>query len=749
MMVRVWTQIRQYLADRFLRRWPDIALLVGLALSMVYAIESADWVDDNRSIELAITIGMFLGGLLVSTRWKGLFAGLYAFVTGLLFTSQVVGNIIPTFAVLLSNPFIQTLETVRINVVEFSLRVSGWVNTVAAGGSVNDTGLFLIVFSVLGWILSVYLVWWSIRRHQALVGVLPIGILMAVNAHLGQLTRIHMLAFLLLAVILVARTSFSAQHSSWVQRRLDYSEDLGGDWGVSAVMLAVATAMLAITFSFVGTREGWDVIRDLMERNRQNMADTAEQLFSGVNAPPEENRDDETPSITPPNLGEIGSPISQGSTILFSVKVSDPSPIPDIVRGEQMVEVPKHYWRSGIFSTYTGRGWEAAALSEVTAVEAGENEPPGRYRLTQHYLMKARHAGALFAVNQPVEASPGMTISLISPDLSGLVRGTVGEYEVVSFATRVSVAELAQAATVYPREIVDAYLQLPASLPERVQTLAVEVAGEGTVYSKAVRIQDYLRQRYAYSLDVGIAAAGVDVVDQFLFEQQEGFCSHFSSSMVVMLRAVGVPSRVVTGYATGSFSAQEQAYQVPASAAHAWVEVYFPGYGWVEFEPTPAYSPFTYPAGPSLVTPLQPGNLPPAPLTGSGWQVALWILAPVLLIALLWGGFFWLRHRRSASPDGKELAAVAYLRIKTELAWAGVPKAANLTPYEYRRHCDETLTDYPRLLDGLGRFTELYVRSAYSKQAPALHEVRMGQWRWEQGRWEWLRLLVKNRLFNR
>src|SRR5204862_77196 len=164
----------------------------------------------------------------------------------------------------------------------------------------------------------------------------------------------------------------------------------------------------------------------------------------------------------------------------------------------------------------------------------------------------------------------------------------------VSLATRVSESELRASPAEYPAALQSAYLQLPAELPARVRRLAEQItAGASTPYDKALRLQDYLRATYAYRLDVAAPPEGQDAVDYFLFTASAGYCNYFASAMAVMLRAVGVPARLATGYAMGEYDRGRGAYRVPGNAAHAWVEVYFAGYGWVDFEPTPSRSVWT------------------------------------------------------------------------------------------------------------------------------------------------------------
>ncbi|MDI6874520.1 transglutaminase TgpA family protein [Candidatus Solincola sp.] len=134
------------------------------------------------------------------------------------------------------------------------------------------------------------------------------------------------------------------------------------------------------------------------------------------------------------------------------------------------------------------------------------------------------------------------------------------------------------------------YLELPP-LPERVIQLAREIIPRDAGPMQRVRaIEDFLRREYAYSLDVPPLPPGEDAVDYFLFEARRGYCEHFATAHAVLCRLAGVPSRVVTGYATGDYNPVTGLYEVSLDDAHAWVEVYLVGVGWVTREPTPGFS---------------------------------------------------------------------------------------------------------------------------------------------------------------
>ncbi len=133
-------------------------------------------------------------------------------------------------------------------------------------------------------------------------------------------------------------------------------------------------------------------------------------------------------------------------------------------------------------------------------------------------------------------------------------------------------------------------LQLPGSLPKRVRDLATQITTvHGNDYDKVRAIERYLSTSYDYTLRTSPPLVGTDFVDHFLFTSKKGYCVHFSTAMVVMLRSVGIPARWVTGFAPGEYDSESREYIVRRKDAHAWVEVYFEGIGWVEFEPTPSF----------------------------------------------------------------------------------------------------------------------------------------------------------------
>lgn len=143
------------------------------------------------------------------------------------------------------------------------------------------------------------------------------------------------------------------------------------------------------------------------------------------------------------------------------------------------------------------------------------------------------------------------------------------------------------------------YTQLPESLPQRVKDLAVNLTNDkDNRYDKVLAIENYFTDNsFVYeTTNVSFPAKSQDYVDQFLFDTKSGYCNNFSTSMIVLLRSAGIPARWVKGYTEGTLdntlaSAEGQdIYKITNDNAHSWVEVYFPGYGWIPFEPTKGFT---------------------------------------------------------------------------------------------------------------------------------------------------------------
>ncbi len=158
-------------------------------------------------------------------------------------------------------------------------------------------------------------------------------------------------------------------------------------------------------------------------------------------------------------------------------------------------------------------------------------------------------------------------------------------YQGISEIPTVPPQLLRASGTNYSQDITDTYLQLPQIDP-RIKALAEEVTrGSTNNYDKAARIELYLKSRFRYTLDLS-GPPTRDPLAYFLFTKKAGHCEYFAAAMTVMLRSLGVPTRYVGGFLSGEYNDVGGDWIIRASDAHTWVEVFFPGYGWMTFDPT-------------------------------------------------------------------------------------------------------------------------------------------------------------------
>ncbi len=317
--------------------------------------------------------------------------------------------------------------------------------------------------------------------------------------------------------------------------------------------------------------------------------------------------------------------------------------------------------------------------------------------------------------------------------------------------------------TEYPSRIADRYLQLPQDFPDSVKELAARLtAGSDNPYDKAEAIREYL-VRLPYTLDVSLPPPGKDWVEHFLFVERRGFCHNFASAMVTMLRSQGVPARLVTGMAPGIPIDEGTAFEVQARNYHAWPEVYFPRYGWVEFEPTPSgvQDSLTQLGGESgssgstpapsddcllefsptecerlrLGIPDEPEeelpDLPPfrptdSSPTGSfslplgGWPYLALLIALAVLIPL--GAFYYLR--RLATRGGYVVYAYTVMSLLGSVA--GIRRRSQETPWEYSSRLIAALPDRA---EAVRLVTERYVNLRYGGSHRRIYTEEMWTFR--------------------
>ncbi|MGD0956217.1 MAG: transglutaminaseTgpA domain-containing protein [Candidatus Acidiferrales bacterium] len=298
-------------------------------------------------------------------------------------------------------------------------------------------------------------------------------------------------------------------------------------------------------------------------------------------------------------LGQIGE-IKQNSAVVMRIRIEG-----DSARAARM------HWRGIVLTNFDGKRWFTPHEEQIVIVPDADGDyffgAPAPlhgnfYPLRYTVLMEPLSTDAIFIAPRPeilrgrfseetgaLGGPPHRTYLLL--DKTGSIFNPLHNnaklrYEGVSRLPSTPPAELRKAPSNHPDAVRQTYLQLPP-LDPRIQQLAEQVtAGSQNEYDKASSIERYLMTHYAYTLDLSGPRAE-DPLANFLFVRRSGHCEYFASAMTVMLRAIGIPARYVTGFLPGEYNDLGGDYIIRESDAHSWVEVYFPSYGWITFDPTP------------------------------------------------------------------------------------------------------------------------------------------------------------------
>ena len=363
---------------------------------------------------------------------------------------------------------------------------------------------------------------------------------------------------------------------------------LTGDLGMVATMFGVLAVLCVLGFGELERRGGTSSQVDLLILLLAVMAISG--LFVTVIPAENEGGISGTPMGDALGFsGDGGDSSLEGSLVSDDGEVSisgSPELSPEL-RFTVEADEPRR-WRVETYNRYTGEGW-LNSLDDETPFDGEIAPPEGPTKPVEQSYEFHVSSDSMPAAAQPVAVQGSAAeITLVRED-GTISLGTAFEagdtYGVESAAHISTSAALNASGTEYPAGIEETHTQVPGSTPDRVTELTDEITADAeTPYETALSVEQFL-QRKDYSLDVDEPSG--DIADQFLFEMEAGYCTYFATTMATMLRTQDIPTRMVTGYNTGQ-ELDDGKYLVRGSDAHAWVEVYFEGIGWVEFDPTPA-----------------------------------------------------------------------------------------------------------------------------------------------------------------
>ncbi|MDB4895699.1 MAG: hypothetical protein JWN15_1961 [Firmicutes bacterium] len=462
-----------------------------------------------------------------------------------------------------------------------------------------------------------------------------------------------------------------------------------------------------------------------------------------------------------PTLGLLGGPVKLDQSVALHLTADKPLK-------------STAYLRGATFLTYTGRSWQthAAAYTKVppeSTLPSSLDATVLRENMTVKLTPAANLGNTLFGMLEPMRVDGLKSDYRADPDGNlwsekAVPKGT--GYQLTARVPTYSAQQIRTLSTTTPGDTYKPYLQISETFTRRVANLNREISqGQVHPYDKAVALEAWLRG-HPYNLNVQAPPEGRDFIDFFLFDLQGGYCTYYSTAMTVMLRDLGIPSRLVEGFAVPPSAAYTEGtdgkvtYPVLNSQAHAWVEAYFPGYGWVTFDPTPradlplidrsAVPPTADPAS-TDTTPSSPGNqTDPKPtrdanlqdpgLGGGGGAAAPsaqqrlpWVVAPVLLLA----GLLYIGYRRLKDQD--QIRASEERQVVQE-AWHKTSSLLSL--FDFGRKPHQTAREYaqslsarwPSLQEPAAQVAEDYTVARYAPpdRTPAPGAAARARALWEQ-----------------
>lgn len=675
-------------------------LLLGMLISASLSILAARWTDGLWNLTVVTTLALVVGLFLAQSRFPAVIAHLFSLIYGLFTISYLVGRMIDR-------------PTWRERVIELGERAAAWFDKAASGGTSRDSLMFVLLLTALFWLLGHIAAWYTFRRPRLWRVLLPIGLTLLVNYYVYTDPRIaprsttslapFVAAFILIALLYAVRTNVYLHELEWQSCHVNYSTEVRFDFARSGAILAAAA--LVVMALAPGAQAGpqlgtlWEGLEDA----RNSVRDTVNRLFSSLDA-----------------RGVGGGNPFTGRLVLGGPRELGENPILDVrARGGR-------YWQAMTYDRYTGDDWRNSD-AERLYLEPGQSARATdwlmRREMTQTVRIYFQNSSQLFAAPEPVRVPELRTRVNVSTEDGAAMSPSAfyarealdpgATYRIVSSISRADPDSLRAAGQDYPDWATRRYLQLPDTVTERTRALAQEITvGHENAFDKAQAIEQYLRQNLYYDLSVPAPPEGQDFVDFVLFDLEGGYCDYYASSFVVLARSVGIPARFVAGYAQDEYDAEVQAYRVRAKNGHSWPEVFFPQYGWIQFEPTVVIAPINRPSSPSesdaatgatnsgfdenLEDTLNPDDrrffqepepesgsalaAPPEESSRTGWSTFT-ILVAVLVVAALGAGItYWATEMRGMS--GLNSIERVYARMWRFAARLGIPGPPDQTPYE-------------------------------------------------------------------
>ena len=738
-------------------RWFDPSTLLiqlGLITTLAIRLTTTGWAEGlARLINLvlyAFILGVWLGQS-TFRRWISIVTGLLYGLVALFWT---LAQIQP-----LTLPWLE-----RTAVLVIRIRQAG--AQFLAGTVVEDPLLFLAAAGLTLWIVTAWSAFTLVRDGSPWFSIVSVSILLLIVDRYNLMAEhrvVYFISWMFFCLLLATRCHLLHERRRWQANHSLRDSEAAADinrvaWGVILALLLVVWIIPAMAAPNGPMVRIW---RDLT-RPLDPFHERAANAFAPLQGDPQPHM------LFSSNYLSLGTEISQENLPVMQI-TTDALPLQD----------DRFFWRARNYDTYHAGVWTNSTESTfpITRDWQGSASTDGS-RQTYHISVEVLtdHLSTLYTEQQPSEFSvdargfgyplPDGTIDLhrVEPETE-LIQG--GTYSFRSEKVIAGVADLINSDSSYPGWVTANYLSVPSSVAAPIRKLAAEITVDAaTPYEKAVAITRYLRGNYSYNTKASPPPEGTDPILYFLFQTRQGYCTYYATAEVLLLRAAGIPARMVVGFSEGELLEGTHTYLIQMKNLHAWPEVYFHGYGWVPFEPTVLYEAIRLPPvvdqaalereqeerdrrqreqATAQTTPLAAIATATDGTAGASREVNLWpVISLALILAVLTAVVQLLRKTESKRPttlSGWVTAAVRgsglpepgwltrwhrdstapiheqqYNQIARAMAWLGDQPQPGDTPAETGRRWAALLPEQKQLIE---QFMAAYQQARFSPHPPA------------------------------
>jgi hypothetical protein len=718
--------------------WTSLPLVLLLAATMAWSVADARWILGQDQLTSFLV-------------WAAVAAALWGYVSARLglspWLAQALGCAVGAFVL---------IEAIGASLPDAAPGLGGWFQATAQSvtqayldltwrhqTTTTHVGHFALILGIVVWGTAQAASYDVFGYHRSVNGVLLLAVVLVANMALTNNDQfMSLVVFSAAALVLLLLAHAADERSSWLVHRIWRGRDFQAPHlrgGLAFASVAVAGSL--ILTSIASSAPLASTFKDLGSNVKDDLSWLSGYLPGGGTARLQPNADF---GATAP----ISSRFRESSQAVFTVRVDGAS--------------GAFHWRLVAYDTFQTTGWSVGSNSYQDRVIAGGSlgagsldlagpTAPGRRQVTMAVHVQDTTIQHLIVANEPASVNTGVGRTLVgvnplSVNVASL-NSAATDYIVSAYVPDLDPAgngltewRLQHAGEDYPLGLLDRYLQGASLVGSNGKALLSEIAAwarqNGNAfldeYDVAKAIQDYLRSdRFTYSTDISSLmgrCTNLSTVDCFALIRT-GFCEQYATTMTMLMRMEGFPARYTLGYLPGATDLATSVQQVTSQQKHAWVEVFFPTYGWIPFDPTgggvglpallaPGSAPSETPIPPETSGPRNTpgGATTPSPAVATSAAPSTTDYGPEALLVTATAGLllafavFVLWRRRPRPLDEPDVVYRNVVRLASRLGYKPQPTQ---TVYEYTGMLADVV---PQARDSLGMVAMATVEVTYGKR---------------------------------